>query len=1031
MHTNDYKATQKMSTIKQPVVWCSDPNSTNQKPTAFTLHGIQFEGNATEQHMVALREIINAAAEGRLLLPSNGAIVLLECDNAEQCEQAPQKQIEALPVETDAAGSCAKSVATFPNFEPKYSEFASPELGKYDFIYEFLCCAKCINRMDRDPHRSHRTVCTEEIHRRNGKRYAYEDAVSRKQRRQKYHRCDASHAIETAECAALMPLYATVNNKKHRSNNPSPVELLPNDGGETAALIHDDSVRHENIDHNVAVTNEAQADQQAEHQSNGRAAIELEANDTIDLSIVQLRPGGSANASRKTSLDSSCTVGSMDSGFIEMQNKLEAKNVMGTNAIESGQANNAIVIDSIETASAMMTPADGIDKNEDDDDAHKIVTLATPSTTNNQYQDAIPLKECSTQSRNRRKSYEEFKAIYHSRATLECELPFVLEHESNSSTTCSQTQQIKARRKSYEEFKALVSESKIERNGTNETMTDCASNGTIITTTATTIETNANVIENTAAITTTTTITNTKSQKKKKEQNKRSSTKTPIEKCDALATTKTAPSFNSTNQAKTKNDIYKTNFKIYDKLISYGTIYDIMQKKSDIYRAYRKYDAYMTYGTIYEILQRKSDDHELFQRKRVASEKCISKRSSLNSTECIDDIGETLKDDRSKSITFGTIYELLQRKQRQKKSNSLPNGMCGTTAIETPSESVTKTSRSDRHNDGCIYDIIQTGKYDANQSTTSLPSSSSTSPTSSSSNIVKNRFLVERVNEKELPQMRSSDTDRLTAQSASCAVRSHTYDEPTPSFLSIWNGQKTKKKKSNRMRRFSHILSYTQQQRSSIGERIDEPISGSSLVPETINELTDKCDESASSAVTATVASGAASLPDANAQRTVDTYPSESKRLDKLRKLSTPFPMCSGTDESQPPKLSPRKLSAPPPILVSSTAKCKADRISSTKHRTKKSKSDLTSAHGAGNAKVDSKSAANEQCMPAESDSIKLKSVHNVRERSPANKSAAIAAMPTDGTVAKSSKRPTVPDGKTKSRRLSEFTRGEFLNEKL
>ncbi|KAH8416230.1 hypothetical protein KR222_011659 [Zaprionus bogoriensis] len=61
-----------------PVVWCTDPNSVNNKPTAFALHGIQLQGNVTEKQVHALRELVSAAAEGRLILPSDGTFMLLD-----------------------------------------------------------------------------------------------------------------------------------------------------------------------------------------------------------------------------------------------------------------------------------------------------------------------------------------------------------------------------------------------------------------------------------------------------------------------------------------------------------------------------------------------------------------------------------------------------------------------------------------------------------------------------------------------------------------------------------------------------------------------------------------------------------------------------------------------------------------------------------------------------------------------------------------------------------------------------------------
>ena len=66
---------------------------------------------------------------------------------------------------------------------------------------------------------------------------------------------------------------------------------------------------------------------------------------------------------------------------------------------------------------------------------------------------------------------------------------------------------------------------------------------------------------------------------------------------------------------RTADEIYRKNYKIYDKLISYGS------------KAYKRYDKYMTYGTIYEILHRKSDAAEdVFLRKRALSEKYAKRK---------------------------------------------------------------------------------------------------------------------------------------------------------------------------------------------------------------------------------------------------------------------------------------------------------------------------------------------------------------------------------------------------------------------
>ncbi|XP_037827978.1 serine-rich adhesin for platelets isoform X2 [Lucilia sericata] len=214
-----------------PVVWCTDPNSVNNKPTAFALHGIQLQGNVTEKQVLALRELVNAAAEGRLILPSDGTFMLLDSGisiessivnngsvattptttsttaatssattttstssmlmdgigNKENIDQNHREKTQGIntncgsthsaqrhlkntyilmPVTTTAQKNAIAnlptltpptSMSTTPTFElegpptfelePKYSTFTPPPSTTEDddVLYEFLCCAKCMN----------------------------------------------------------------------------------------------------------------------------------------------------------------------------------------------------------------------------------------------------------------------------------------------------------------------------------------------------------------------------------------------------------------------------------------------------------------------------------------------------------------------------------------------------------------------------------------------------------------------------------------------------------------------------------------------------------------------------------------------------------------------------------------------------------------------------------------------------------------------------------------------------------------------
>lgn len=1032
----------KMSSIKQPVVWCSDPNSSNQKPTAFALHGIQFEGNVTEQHMLVLREIINAAAEGRLLLPSNGTIVLLDCDSSENSPHVPSLQ-QTPPMETTKTFLSTSEVrtgdseenksmnglmSTMPsipmdvceiphgieqhssrsNTEPKYSEFDLPELNKYDFIYEFLCCAKCINKLDKDGHREHLIVCSNDIHR-IGKKQSF-DSTKIEQQQEYCNGDDMSHTVgedkyqmESSERPEpkVMPLYATVKSKSNKKIGENEMESDPNTensnfkcaGEHITGQLLNDCVRDVSINKlDTTVMSEVPTmDEQSDLPFRNDLQNSNDVPDeTIDLCGVQLR------SSRKTSLDSSCTVGSMDSGFIEMQNKLEANGGKEVHAIKNSTENSALP-----SMSPQISVSDGVDE-----DANAEVSLLC---TNNKahLKENIPLKECSTQSRNRRKSYEEFKAIYHNRMALDSELPFVWEHEPNRLTVCSQTEKIKARRKSYEEFKALVS-----RQPGNTLSADATSENAMESD-----EISAEGATKSNSISTYVTV-----PKKKKQHHKTTATNaadTQAKKIDVLIPTSQPSTSIAANQSKSTNDIYRTNFKIYDKLMSYGTIYDIMQKKSDIYKAYRKYDAYMTYGTIYEILQRKSDDYEVFRRKRVASEKCIDKCVSLNSSESIDRIDRATKDDRSRSITFGAIYDIIQRKQRQKKSNSLPNGICAAIELTLPFEPyvpIAKASQSDRHNDGCIYDIIQTEQCDVSKVTVN-------DTKHGRPNVIKNRFLVEKVNERELFQIRSNDSDKsMTISTPDSSPRTHTYNEP--SDTSKWNVQKTKKpKKSNRMRRFSQILSYTQHR--SQAEQTTTVVNGGDTTNR-IDPMSHTNNDVLNKYVECTHSKNADDADKLCLDLKSDSTHSEAKiKMNQLRKLSTPLPATSTT--VQLPKIVPRKLSAPSPspppippsidpLAVISPKKC-PENVSSYTHKSKKHK--ITSPK-----KFDNRLLTSEPCTISESDSNRLKHVSNTCD----DRVTKLNVKTTDEKTA--TRKANRPNGNPKSRRLSEFTRGEFLNEK-
>ncbi|KAL7735499.1 hypothetical protein ACLKA6_010534 [Drosophila palustris] len=601
---------------------------------------------------------------------------------------------------------------------------------------------------------------------------------------------------------------------------------------------------------------------------------------------------GSNNSSRKTSFDSTCTISSMDSGFMEMQHKLDA---LAAAAAASGTG-------------------------------EKIARRN--------------YKECLTQSRNRRKSYEEFKAMFadatqteaataarltrrrcgtwqqqeqqhvgetavgvvevaatlpilvaddatttanNSNNTVMTTLASISEQETtstgnnnnsnntkpdcvnefaatttdemdtgddlttttassatavgnavNSTTTeamrknsdflsqildhqlAAKEQREKAhkRRTSYEEFKRLVRE--IDGGvlgGVEHPVMECQ----LDTPTAT---------ATTAAATTTSTATTTTPTSPLKRQNsrqrksfasyflpRRNSTKeqkTELEldtgkaemeqQQQLLAYAKMAGRNNSCSGASSNSSAsYRRNFKIYDKLV-YGTIYDIIQRKNDIYQlTYQKYDKYMTYGTIYEILHRKSSttsqssnsltsgSNDKWQRKSLSSilerDTTATTATSLKmhkSNDVIYDIIQKQQQEREKELQKELERAQQQSEQQQNQPQQQQQQQDATTA---------NLGTHVTHKYGTIYDILQGEKLDAGEEaiTESKPVATTTTT----------RFVVSHVDEQQIGAATATATDNvLNASSAAVA--------PAATVAAVELASKCSK-----MRRLSNILSYS------------------------------------------------------------------------------------------------------------------------------------------------------------------------------------------------------------------------------
>lgn len=998
-----------MSTM--PVVWCSDPNSAN-KPTAFNLQGIQLQGNISEKHVLAVKELINAASEGRLVLPADGAIVLLDCGiglgsmiigdnnknkliytnnnnsisnetsgynsnqhqyhhrqqhvrnnnskNADDAIQAaaahhhnriinnsrnnqvtsssssitPLKNIlitkalvhnpvletgiaSQLPSITSTAASSntndvktalisaspssssssipiinnsnnndehrsmttstsspsivrrisSTSVAQLRSASSKSSSSSSssqsselsisndkpPENNVVqnndnDILYEFLCCAKCMNDANnmkcsnfshnKNIANNNKKLIARYLNTKIKSRLNFDPVYNISNRHSK--RFLNSKILKNKEFKKLLVKKNSFLNDKQKfirkninsfqcieTSSPSPTPLLVDDTTTATtpvyATVNKNLKSSKLLDNIVELNNSSfSASQQNLDESNSNK----ENIDSLD-DAVAIAAAVNAAASRKTSFDSTCTVSSMDSGFIEMQNRLENSNNLQPKTATTATSSPATTTPLSEKNIKIVVS---------EEMENPIVTTTAPSqiqsqeNTRNDCQLKTYLninKECLPQSKSRRKSYEEFKSLFKQTTTssvlspssssatsttnninygctisntstkLNCtnKLEIVDEKEkevnnNNSDNDNNCNENIKSRRKSYEEFKKLV------KNCDNIDVSELNNN---------------NLISNSS-----TTITNI--NKFKRKNSKRLSLNRDKFKNILLNNNQQKSDVNGNNSkiidndiVKQKDDIYKNNQKIYDKLISYGTIYDIIQRKTDIYnKAYRKYDKYMTYGTIYEILHRKSDNNsegDGFQRKRALSEKfykrnsvgCGIPTSGSNTTKALNDdnslngSGEIIsKNFNYSSLKFGTIYDIIQGKQ----IDNVQRNNEGSKTLST------------------IYDIILTKKLEtANMANTSNASQNVTGGVNNSKQL-KNRFLVKKITEEDLLHDKKNDVNlQPNATISSSGI-------PSSSGSDVGNkhvvaGEYTVAKpttnviQNKKQRRFSNILSYT------------------------------------------------------------------------------------------------------------------------------------------------------------------------------------------------------------------------------
>lgn len=799
-----------------PVVWCTNPNS-SEKPTAFALQGIQLQGNISDQHVHAVQELIAAASEGRLILPADGAVMLLDCgvgvgsvvvgnntsqhqqdlstasvlcdnlgntNNLKTCNNLVihhKAEVHTIREESDSERNSNKKsndvsiTKSRKNIKGRNENCDIGEQIERDRsqLYEFLCCAKCMS---------------EGVSRcfANGRKRSVnnEKLIAKYLDKTRRHSTSLSSTVTRDDQSLLKARGIRKNSFKYlRSGTPSsattttlangrlspyrksslPVEMLKNDNKTSQTLISID-----------------------------------ESTNPVEAVLQQETTTSTTNTTcRKTSLDSICTVSSLDSGFIEMQNKLSSGNLLseGENHLNNNNKNIEIIISEPTIAeSDVNTGANGTEIETADQDNNKEV-LGCIENNSKLIIGSNSNSATTQQSRNRRKSYEEFKSMFRqnnerpllldtcSGATCTTIVPnkleIVSEVTSNAAQATNKQPPTISRRKSYEEFKALVKICDNDLHSAsivpNNAQSDYKSVANSVYNNNTTVY-DMN-LSSTEDVTQDGTFYNGMKRKNSKRHslskkdrliniflNNKITTETHNKNnCDKIydiIQKRPQKTENRKNQNNDRLDKYRTkNFKLYDKFISYGTIYDIIQKKAEIYDTdFKQFEKYMTYGTIYEILRHKSDAE--FPRRRVFSEKIYRQ---LRNNLLLDNIGHR----------YSTIHESMPG---QRISNALTHRDLGD-ATSTTSDVWNNTNTL-----STIYDILQTSK----NRNLSSPSDKELNEKSN-----KNRFMVNKVSEDDL-------TEKVSVEEKN--------DNQLPRVKSPVKDHS--QKKQTRLRRFSNILSY-------------------------------------------------------------------------------------------------------------------------------------------------------------------------------------------------------------------------------
>lgn len=829
-----------MSASSLPVVWCANRNSVDNKPTAFALQGIHLQGNISEQHVLAVRELINAASEGRLLLPADGGVVVLSCggtgvgslivssnENGSSNNKANTKGDNNDDKENKQEGrdkkSCSRNSDDVSNGEknqrPIFSN--STNSNTSEVLYEFLCCARCMMSVDDSIKCNNRATQNSKIIEK------YLDA-----------KINAGKAIRRASNNHHKPI------KLHRRKNKNSFK------SENRAII----VSTRRVSNSLPIYATVNKSEKMKYRENKLLSVHRKKVDNIAVTRDQFNTSSVIHESfRKTSFDSTCTISSMDSGFMEMQSKIEL-----TKALKN--INNMNNNDSIATGGIIQQKQVNNSNNESSSIQIKIDTF---DGEENIERNVIRMKSellggggtwnrlnVPQQSKNRRKSYEEFKSLF-------CDHKNSLLINNNENTKSLS----KSRRKSYEEFNKSVTELICE-NSIND---------------LTTIKNNLN--EDNACKTSSTSsninfFTRIRRGGSKRFSLKKNNAKTSLKKSNQeqqrssinndcggnnvsiggseeftiydILRKRDAEKNSIIEIANGKKFNYDKNLELFEShcnennnnkhndknnnnnnLKSCGTIYDIIQNKSDISNVCsKKYDKYMTYGTIYEILHRKSgcDEGNQFDRKRTFSEKYTKNRqrtsfdnSSMVSIMNIKRVNtaagklenNNINDDQNylKSVTDTNNNKNLNSSEitavATANNSSLKQGNCNTNN-QLSITSVNSSSSNSTKQLSTIYDILQTKKLDT----------SSTSIFNPPQPIInKNRFLVRKITEEELIEQSSSSTSTQQQQNKEGNKDESALDNIKDENSSCINNNNINCndliKKQTKLRRFSNILSYS------------------------------------------------------------------------------------------------------------------------------------------------------------------------------------------------------------------------------